>query len=109
MDVEAVREILRGLGAGEGDELGKALELIGEEAGERRPGPTEAVGLGRDPIGQRRAPPAIGASASTGSTAGAGPPRPRASSAPARSTGSRMRWPSGVGWVRSASGAPAAA
>ena len=110
MDVEAVREILRGLGAGEGDDLGQALELVGEEAGQRRPGPAEAVGLGRDPIGQRRGAAGDRGRASTARRRGR-PAAGQRSSAPARSCGSRTRQPSepGAGTVRSASGAPAAA
>ena len=111
MRLQPVGEVLRGPGAGEGDELGQPVELVGDEDGQRRPDPPEPGGLGRDLVGQRRAPPATGAGAgaSAGSTAGAGPPRRSASSAPARSNGSRMTCPSGVGMVRSAIGAPAPA
>ena len=87
MRLQPVGEVLRGPGAGEGDDLGQPLELVGDEDGQRRPDPPEPGGLGRDLVGQRRAPPAMGAGAST---AGAGPPRWSASSAPARSWGSRM-------------------
>jgi hypothetical protein len=54
VDLDAAREILRGLGAGEGDELGDPLELVGEEAADRRGGSAQAVGLDRDLVGQRR-------------------------------------------------------
>ncbi len=76
MDLDPIREILGGLGAGEGDELGQPLELVGEEAGDRRGGAAEPVGLDGDRSASDGAPPAIGRAAGP-ARRGPAPPRRR--------------------------------